>query len=561
MIPCPSKPELQELLADRLPASVRADVEVHIESCPACQGQLDALTQDVEWNLASCALAATGPAFLDRLQENYPATLIQHETHVSSSLIFPGEVTQQAPLGQVGDFEILEEIGAGSFGWVFRARERSLDRIVALKVLKPEMTARADAVTRFEREARKASLKHDHIVNVYRFEKPANFPPYLVMEFVEGQTLDARLKAGGKLPPEEAVAIARQIALGLAAAHERGMVHRDIKPANVLLDSSSGRAKISDFGLARDIDNESLAVTAAGEMAGTAPYMSPEHFRAPDQVDGRSDLFSLGVVLYQMLTGQLPFKGTFLQIRTSILEDEPIAPRKLRPGLPVDLETIAKKCLEKDAGRRYQSAAAVAEDLRRFQQGETVLVRPAGPVERVKKWACRKPAQAALVGVGTACVVTLVGLAVGLFWSARLQASNASLTDTKNKLESTNTELTQAKQTLESTNADLGSEKARVERLNYIADMNLAHQAWQHDNFELLEQFLRTHEKSNLRGFEWHYLRWLSKSDGQPHRPPGSHQRRCLGRARLLAGPGRADAKGRRNPALVAAPSPLPLSP
>jgi WD40 repeat protein len=236
--------------------------------------------------------------------------------------------------------------------------------------------------------------------------------------------------------------------------------------------------------------------------------MSPEHFRAPEKVDGRSDVFSLGVVLYQLLTGKLPFKGTFVQIRSAILEDEPASPRRLSDSVPVDLETIALACLEKDPQRRYATAQAVAEDLRRYQNGEPILCRPTGNVERAVKWMYRKPAQAALVGVGTLAAVALVVLFVGQVFYGQLQAAHAELKQTKGDLEVSNGEL-------EKTNGQLLDQRIRVERLNYIADMNLAHQAWQNDNFGLLEQYLAAHEKSDLRGFEWHYLRWLASTDGQ----------------------------------------------
>lgn len=505
MIRCPSDADLQELLADRLAEDARTPVVQHVEICAACQQRLDSLTHADELQLATsqvgAAGSADGPTFLQRLQAEYPSTLMQSEPRLNGALHFPGPVSDRAPLGEIGDFDVLEELGSGTFGWVFRARERSLDRIVALKVLKPEMTVRADALARFEREARKASLRHDHIVCVHRFEKPYGFPPYLVMEFVAGETLEARLKREGKLSPVEAAAIARQVALGLAAAHEHGMVHRDVKPANILLDQASGRAKISDFGLARDIADESMAVTAAGELAGTAPYMSPEHFRTPDKVDGRSDIFSLGIVLYQLLTGQVPFRGSFLQIRSGILEDEPSAPRRLNDSIPADLETITLACLHKDPQRRYASASAVADDLRRFQNGEPILCRPTGHIERILKWVQRKPAQAALVGVASIAVAFLAFLIFGIFVNVHLQAINSELFTAKGELKATNDQLV--------------GEKGQIKKLNYVADMNLAHQAWQNDNFQLLEQYLAPYGDSDQRGFEWHYLRWLSRSDGR----------------------------------------------
>jgi len=523
MIHCPNENDLVGLLTDRLPGDQRPLVEGHIETCTACQRQLDALTQSGDLKLAdSDTDVERGPKFLAKIGEEYPETLLNGSAVATDTLRFPGPTSDAAPLGQLGDFDILEQLGSGSFGWVYRARERSLNRIVALKVLKPEMTARPDVLLRFEREARKASLAHDHIVSVYRFEKPAGFPPYIVMEFVDGETLDAKLKREGQLAPEEAASIARQVALGLAAAHEHGMVHRDIKPANILLDKKTGRAKISDFGLARDVADESMAVTQAGELAGTAPYMSPEHFLAPEKVDGRSDVFSLGVVLYQLLTGQLPFRGTFLQIRSSILDDEPTPPQSLSDAIPVDLETIVLACLQKDLHARYASAQAVAEDLRRYLAGEPILSRPTGSVERAVKWIQRKPAQAALVGVGTIAILMLASLIAGVWFTAelaeakgKLESANTTLSVAKNDLQLTNASLVSAKTDLQDMNGKLVSEKAQVQRLKFVADMNLAHQAFQNDNFELLHQYLEAYKHSDLRGFEWRYLRWLADVDGR----------------------------------------------
>ena len=522
---CPTENELQGLLADRLPADMRPSVEGHIETCTVCQYLLDQMTRagDLKLSPATATVTAVSrPAFLDRLQQEYPSTLLDEKPKPRGSLRFPRPATERAPLGQVGDFDVMAELGSGSFGWVFRAHDRRLNRTVALKVLKPEMTARSDVLMRFEREARKASLQHDHIVTVHHFENPGGFPPYLVMEYIEGETLEARIRREGKLTPEEAAAIARQAALGLAAAHEHGMVHRDIKPANILLDKTTGRAKISDFGLARDVVDESLAITATGEMGGTLPYMSPEHFRAPEQVDGRSDVFSLGVVLYELLTGELPFKGSFLQVRAAILSDEPVPPRRLRPSIPADLETITLACLEKDPDRRYATAQAVAEDLRRFQNGEPILCRPTGVIERTFKWVRRKPAQAALAGVTTVAALALVSLIVGLMVNVQLQNMNTELTTAKDAIAVVNGELQNAignlhgaNKQLKHSNSQLTAQQAHVRRLNYIADMNLAHQAWQHDNFRLLNQLLTAQDDPKLRGFEWHYLRWLAKTDGR----------------------------------------------
>ena len=503
---CPTEEQLQQLLKSQLPDKIRTAVEEHIESCPHCQTRLDDLTQAKELQyavMASPPLATLddGPAFLRRLRDGYPAASTAPDADTNGAIHFPGAATERAPLGQIGDFEILAELGSGTFGQVFRARERSLNRIVALKVLKPEMTVRPEAILRFEREARKASLRHDHVVTVYRFEKPDGFPPYLVMEFVEGETLEARLRRDGKLPPTVAATIARQVALGLASAHEQGMVKRDIKHTNKLLDKITGRSKITYVGLARDVVGESIAITGAGEMAGTAPYMSPEHFRSPGMVDGRSDLFSLGVVLYQMLTAQLPFQGTFLQVRTGILDEEPAKPRRLDAAIPVDLETITLACLDKDPQRRCATATVLAEDLRCYLNGAPIKSRPTGTAQRAVKWMRRKPALAALGGVAMLGLLAVVGLVIGLFFNAKLRAVNTDLVRTQSDLQGAN--------------AKLVDKESYVRRLNYVADMNLAHQAWKNNDFSLLSQLLNDQDDPKLRGFEWQYLRGLANADGR----------------------------------------------
>ena len=534
MSTCPTEQQLHSLLKSSLPDKVRAQVEGHIESCPGCQKRLEEITQAKELQYAVVASSAatidSGPAFLRRLGEQYPTALM--ETKANGSIHFPGASSDRAPLGQIGDFEIIAELGSGSFGWVYRARERSLNRIVALKVLKPEMNVRSDALLRFEREARKGSLRHDHIVSVYRYEKPAGFPPYLVMEYVAGETLDDKLQRDGKLAPETAAELGRQIALGLAAAHEEGMVHRDIKPSNILLDQNTGRAKISDFGLARDIADESVAVSGTGDLAGTAPYMSPEHFRSPGMVDGRSDVFSLGVVLYQMLTGRLPFRGTFEQIRTGILEDEPTKPRRLQWSIPGDLETIVLACLEKDPQRRYGTAKAVAEDLQRFLNREPIRVQPTGRFSRMLLWAQRKPAHASLVGALALAFLAVVGLVGFMSFNAQLRASN--------------TELVNAQDLLSAANKNLTSKELNVRRLNYVADMNLAHQAWRNDNFLLVvnQPCWAGHERRQAARLRVELPAWTGECRRPSHRAEGADHGGGVRCVWALAGARRAARQG-----------------
>jgi serine/threonine protein kinase len=239
---------------------------------------------------------------------------------------------------------------------------------VALKVPRPGWGESTPCRERFEREAHAAAaVHHEHVVRTYRVATTPGFAvPYLVMEYIEGETLGERLQRRPVLPPREAATIALQVALGLAAAHDQGVVHRDIKPSNILLEKRTGRAKITDFGLARVLDR-SEALSPSEVIAGTACYMSPEQIHSPQQVGPSSDLFSLGVVLYQLLTGERPFRGTTdSMIMQQIVHEEPVAPRRLNDALNRDLETITLQCLAKEPARRYPTAQELADDLQRW---------------------------------------------------------------------------------------------------------------------------------------------------------------------------------------------------
>jgi serine/threonine protein kinase len=324
-------------------------------------------------------------------------------------------------------YHIIAQLGRGAFGLVFKAYDEKLDCSVALKVLKPELAASAKERTRFEGEARKAAaVRHDHVVTIHRVGSTPGFAlPYFVMEYIDGEALSNRLERQGALTSREAAEIGRQVALGLAAAHARGQVHRDIKPSNILLDKCSGRAKITDFGLARTLEVRTEKLTQSGGIVGTPPYMSPEQIVAPQRIDHKSDVYSLGVVLYEMLTGEPPFRGLTHLVLGQVVHEEPRSLRRLNDTIPRDLETICLHCLQKEAGKRYASASALAEDLRRFLTGEPIQARPTRPWERAAKWAKRRPAIACLA----AAVVLLGALGFGLVtwqWRATVAAQRGS---------------------------------------------------------------------------------------------------------------------------------------
>ena len=277
------------------------------------------------------------------------------------------------PGSHLGTYEVLAQIGSGGMGEVYRARDTRLDRLVAIKVLPPALAENPDFLARFQREAKAvAALNHPNLVGIYDFNQ-AGGQVYAVMELLEGETL-ADLLARGPLPPRKAVALAGQVAQGLAAAHDKGIVHRDLKPTNLWV-TREGRIKVLDFGLAKQhgpaqpADQANPATEALGPLTelgmvlGTVGYMSPEQVRA-EPVDHRSDIFSFGVVLYEMLTGRRAFKGeTPIQTMNAILEHEPEELALAQGHLPPALERLVMHCLEKHPGNRFQSMRDLAYDL------------------------------------------------------------------------------------------------------------------------------------------------------------------------------------------------------
>jgi WD40 repeat protein len=379
-----------------------------------------------------------------------------------------------------GDYELLEEIARGGMGVVYKARQLSLDRIVAVKMILAGAAASREFIHRFRTEAAAAAnLQHPNIVAVHEVgaHQGENF---LVMDFVDGPNL-SHFVGQQPLPAQRAARYVKLIAEAIHYAHERGILHRDLKPSNVLIDSVTDQPRVTDFGLAKRLDGES-SLTVTGQVLGSPNFMPPEQASGSRGKVGRhSDVYGLGAILYHLLTARAPFQAESLEaIVTQVLNTEPVPPRLANPTIPRDLETICLKCLEKEPGRRYVSAAALGAELERWLRGEPIQARPTTAWQRAVKWTRRKPAIAALVAAVLA--VGMAGLA-GVLWQWR--KANA--------------------------------QREEAEANLYAADMILAGLALQDNDLGKARTHLARHEphpgSEDLRAWEWRYIRGQCLSD------------------------------------------------
>jgi WD40 repeat protein len=440
----------------------------------------------------------------------------------------PGRAAEEpGPPPQVPGYEIVGELGRGGMGVVYKARHIQLDRLVALKMILAGSHAGAEERARFRTEAEAvARLQHPHVVQIYDVGEHQGLP-YLALEFCAGGSLAARLD-GTPLPPGAAAALAETLARAMHAAHQAGVVHRDLKPANVLL-TADGTPKITDFGLAKKLD-AARGRTRSGAIVGTPSYMAPEQagttaasaqaVAISREMGPAADVYALGAILYELLTGRPPFMGsTPMNTVLQVLTCEPVPPRLLVPKVPRDLETVCLKCLHKEATKRYASAADLAEDLRRFQAGEPIRARPVGPVGRLTRWARRRPALTALVGVSGLALLALVGGGGGWYHSTRLQTALGEASRQRDLASLAQEAAEEARQgeeeqrkRAEAARAGEARERARAEGLLYFMSIERAHSAWRENESTRALEILAGC-KPALRNWEWGYLSRLCHSE------------------------------------------------
>jgi WD40 repeat protein len=516
MTPCPSPDQLEAYLNDRLSDAEEYSLAAHVQACAACQGQLARLVEDrggpVAVTLVQVAPAALQPraGFMEQLVEcvlRDGGTGSRDESTRRTAEVLP----------EVPGYEILEELGRGGMGVVYRARHLKLNRLVALKMILAGEYAEASARARFRAEAEAlARLDHPHIVRIYEVGE-AGGRLYVVLEYLDAGTL--RQHCGKPHSPRLVARLVQTLAEAVHSAHERGVVHRDLKPANILLQVADRRLtiereeaapasagpsaicnlesailKITDFGLAKMNSPAGPSVhTASGQLMGTPHYMAPEQAEGrPNRVRPAVDIYALGVILYELLTGRPPYDGTTpLEIVLRLLREEVLSPSKLQPSLPRDLVTICLKCLEKEPRKRYQSGAELADDLRRFLTYEPIRARPLGHFGRAWRWCWRRPAAAALLAVSAVGCLAVVGLLLGLWHQERLRGERDIARGERARAE---------------------HQRERAEQARYLNNILLAHSRWL-ENDSAHARRLLDDCPAGLRHWEWHYLHGLAHDD------------------------------------------------
>jgi WD40 repeat protein len=403
-------------------------------------------------------------------------------------------------------YEILGELGRGGMGVVYRARQAGLGRLVALKMVLAGGHAGPADLARFRVEAEAvARLQHPHIVQIHEVGEQGGLP-FFSLEFCPGGSLAEQLD-GTPWPPDRAAELVRKLAGAVEHAHRHGVVHRDLKPANILLDAE-GEPKITDFGLAKRLDLEG-GQTRTGAILGTPSYMAPEQAGGKTrEVGPAADIYALGAILYELLTGRPPFRGpTPLDTVLQVVAEEPVPVRQLQPKVPRDLETICHKCLQKEPGKRYASAADLAEDLGRFLEGRPVAARPVGRAERTWRWCRRNKAVAGLlVAVAAALLVgTAVALALAFLAGQRAEQADAARQQADAEKKNAETERDHAK-----------FQQLRAESALHAIQVNSALLAWEQHDLAEAERVLGEADSPFRQSWEQRYLVALCHRTARP---------------------------------------------
>lgn len=433
-------------------------------------------------------------------------------------------------ISYVGNYELLQEIARGGMGVVFKARQTTLGRIVAVKMIVAGRMATEDDVKRFQVEAQAAaSLQHPHIVSIHEVGQHEGWH-YFSMDYVEGRDLSAFLREN-LLPAKRAATYVCQMAEAIHYAHQQGTLHRDLKPSNILIDIHD-QVRITDFGLAMRVEGES-ELTRTGQIVGTPSYMPPEQAQGRRSLVGpASDVYSLGAILYECLTGRAPFRSdSVLKTIEQVIHVEAASPRALNAGIPRDLETICLKCLQKEPHRRYGTAQLLADDLQCYLENRPILARPVSAIERTWRWCRRKPVVAGLSALSAFAIAMLIGVLVysrGIIAAALVDRSTAVINQEREQRK-TQAALTQETEALRQKTDALNllsieerkvrdallekSASLKRERItSYANTLTLARREWLDGNLvrtlELLESC-----HPDLRHWEWHYLRRLCEPE------------------------------------------------
>jgi WD40 repeat protein len=483
---CPNIETLTTFRLGKLPPGQEAEVRVHLETCPVCEAKSHTI-----------AVVSGGPLF-DSAESLTHAVVPSAPADTS---VVPTQTEAPARTGpfHLEGYSILKEIGRGGMGVVYQAQHERLKRLVAIKVLRTGGLAGSEERIRFLLEGELlARLNHPNFVQVYEVGTvevtPGTIQPFLVMEYVDGGSLKVRI-GDEPLPPREAARQVLVLARAMEAAHAQGIIHRDLKPANVLI-AHDGTPKITDFGLAKEL-GEAGSLTPDGVAMGTPSYMAPEQAAGKSSAVGTAaDVYSLGAIFYEMLTGHPPFgKAQPMEVLWQVMVKAPVAPRRLRSSIPADLETICLKCLEKEPQARYARAGDLANDLECWLEHRPIQARPAGRFERAWKWARRHPQTAALV------LFLVLSLVIGSAVSAYF-----GVTATRRAAE---TRQALAKEEAARKRADQAREAERWER--YLAEISAASSHLQLQNVGPARVALEV-APEDYRNWEWRHF--YSQLDG-----------------------------------------------